>query len=568
MPLMTPIHRRMGEFVLANPFRAATMRIDELAQAVNASIATANRFAKALGFDGYPAMRAALVRGFEATLGPVERLRSAQEQESGVRGAAWIDAVFDHTVANIENTRAQLDAADVEAAVEAIVGARRVLILGAGSSAFLTGLMEHGLSVCHDNVQSLALLGGPSHAARRLYTADSRDLVIALAFPRYVKDTIELARRAAAARARVLGISDGPQSPLAPIASLNLYVKAERRFAATSEAAVLAMIEALIDAVALRTHRSAKSAAEMTEFLLPWLVQPQATLPAANPSTHRPKKHGFTRDRCDSRRRRHDPARGDGFRHRTSVPCRTDRHPDGRAAGAGRWRQRARRRHRRGADARGLSAVQRRARRRLYGGGQARTRRGGDGWRDAWRRRDLLRDARAQSGAGRAARDGSQRARAVRRRGRRCIRGRAGPNSRNRITSHRGASRAVGQGARAAAGAMLDHDAATFAFGASPSQQPAEPLDPDRKHGTVGAVACDQHGHIAAATSTGGITNKQPGRVGDSPIIGAGCYADDATCAVSSTGTGEMFIRLATAHDVAAQIAYRGASLAGPRTTS
>lgn len=202
MPLMTPIHRRMGEFVLANPFRAATMRIDELAQAVNASIATANRFAKALGFDGYPAMRAALVRGFEATLGPVERLRSAQEQEPGVRGAAWIDAVFDQAVANIESTRAQLDAADVEAAVEAIVGARRVLILGAGSSAFLTGLMEHGLSVCHDSVQSLALLGGPSHAARRLYTADSRDLVIALAFPRYVKDTIELARRAAARGAR------------------------------------------------------------------------------------------------------------------------------------------------------------------------------------------------------------------------------------------------------------------------------------------------------------------------------------------------------------------------------
>lgn len=119
--------------------------------------------------------------------------------------------------------------------------------------------------------------------------------------------------------------------------------------------------------------------------------------------------------------------------------------------------------------------------------------------------------------------------------------------------------------ARAAAGAMLDHDAATFAFGAGrPPEppQPHEPLDPDRKHGTVGAVACDVHGHVAAATSTGGITNKQPGRVGDSPIIGAGCYADDATCAVSATGTGEMFIRLATAHDVAAQIAYRSASLA------
>ncbi|MDP9583906.1 UNVERIFIED_ORG: beta-aspartyl-peptidase (threonine type) [Burkholderia contaminans] len=117
----------------------------------------------------------------------------------------------------------------------------------------------------------------------------------------------------------------------------------------------------------------------------------------------------------------------------------------------------------------------------------------------------------------------------------------------------------------AAAGTMLDHDAASFAFGAGQvagSAAPAEPLDPDRKLGTVGAVACDLNGHVAAATSTGGITNKQPGRVGDSPIIGAGCYADDATCAVSATGTGEMFIRLATAHDVAAQIAYRGASLA------
>ncbi|KVO58535.1 isoaspartyl peptidase/L-asparaginase family protein [Burkholderia stagnalis] len=114
--------------------------------------------------------------------------------------------------------------------------------------------------------------------------------------------------------------------------------------------------------------------------------------------------------------------------------------------------------------------------------------------------------------------------------------------------------------AREAAGMLLDHDAATFAFGDG-APRPPEPLDPDRKHGTVGAVARDLHGHVAAATSTGGITNKQPGRVGDSPIVGAGCYADDATCAVSSTGTGEMFIRLATAHDVAAQIAYRGASL-------
>jgi L-asparaginase / beta-aspartyl-peptidase len=79
--------------------------------------------------------------------------------------------------------------------------------------------------------------------------------------------------------------------------------------------------------------------------------------------------------------------------------------------------------------------------------------------------------------------------------------------------------------------------------------------------GTVGAVALDTLGHLAAATSTGGMTNKRYGRVGDSPLIGAGTWADER-CAVSGTGWGEFFIRNAVAHDIAARIAYGGASLA------
>lgn len=81
------------------------------------------------------------------------------------------------------------------------------------------------------------------------------------------------------------------------------------------------------------------------------------------------------------------------------------------------------------------------------------------------------------------------------------------------------------------------------------------------KFGTVGAVALDTQGHLAAGTSTGGLTNKQYGRVGDSPLIGAGTYADDATCAVSATGQGEYFMRAVVAHDVAARMAYGGVSL-------
>jgi beta-aspartyl-peptidase (threonine type) len=102
--------------------------------------------------------------------------------------------------------------------------------------------------------------------------------------------------------------------------------------------------------------------------------------------------------------------------------------------------------------------------------------------------------------------------------------------------------------------AVLDHDAQAMTARA--------PLDNDRKFGTVGAVALDMQGNLAAATSTGGVTNKQMGRVGDAPLVGAGCYASNATCAVSTTGTGEMFIRMVAAYDVAAQMEYLHCTLA------
>jgi beta-aspartyl-peptidase (threonine type) len=98
--------------------------------------------------------------------------------------------------------------------------------------------------------------------------------------------------------------------------------------------------------------------------------------------------------------------------------------------------------------------------------------------------------------------------------------------------------------ARRAEIVALDHDAAF-----------------DTKHGTVGAVALDAEGRLAAATSTGGLTNKAFGRVGDSPLIGCGTYANDLTCAVSCTGKGEEFIRHVVAHDLHCLMAYRGLGL-------
>lgn len=101
--------------------------------------------------------------------------------------------------------------------------------------------------------------------------------------------------------------------------------------------------------------------------------------------------------------------------------------------------------------------------------------------------------------------------------------------------------------AQAAGQTQLDHSGA--------------PLDERSKMGTVGAVALDLAGNLAAATSTGGMTNKLPGRVGDSPLPGAGCYANNASVAVSCTGTGEVFIRTLAAYDISALMEYGGLSL-------
>ncbi|MDD5333160.1 MAG: isoaspartyl peptidase/L-asparaginase [Rhodoferax sp.] len=122
------------------------------------------------------------------------------------------------------------------------------------------------------------------------------------------------------------------------------------------------------------------------------------------------------------------------------------------------------------------------------------------------------------------------------------------------------ARRAQLQRARSSDATLLDHDAAALVF--RPSAAGAPPLDEGSKLGTVGAVALDVHGNLAAATSTGGMTNKRPGRVGDTPLIGAGTYADNRTAAVSCTGSGEMFMRVVAAYDVCARMAYAGQSLA------
>jgi DNA-binding MurR/RpiR family transcriptional regulator len=269
LPTLTRSHRQMADYVLAHPLQAATMPIDELAATLGVSVATANRFARALEFDGYPQFRAALVLGFEATLAPVEKLRNKLEHSATVTDV--FASALAQTQRNIDLTRQSLDAQSCEQAVAAILGARRIYIAGFGSSSWLGGLLQRSLDPYCDNVQLLASVESSSYGARVLARLKPEDLLIAIAYPRYFGDTILLARRARDAGVPVLALTDRVTSPLAPLATVALYAHTESQYFANSEATVLALIEALCSAVAHSAKGSLKAATQLAESVLPWL---------------------------------------------------------------------------------------------------------------------------------------------------------------------------------------------------------------------------------------------------------------------------------------------------------
>lgn len=285
LPSLTRAHRGMADFVLAHPLRVATMPIDELAAATGVSIATANRFARALEFDGYPQFRAALVLGFESTLAPVDKLRD--RLESPATAADVFSNALAEIARNIELTRNAFDADSCEKAVTAILGARRVYIVGYGASSWLAGLLQRNLERNCDYVQALASLEGSSHGARTLARLGSDDLLIALAFPRYFADTVTLAGQASKAGIPLLALTDRVTSPVARLATVALYAHTDSQYLPNSEASALALIEGLSVAVALRAKDSLESAAELAEVLLPWLHDSQTAGARPNAAVRR-----------------------------------------------------------------------------------------------------------------------------------------------------------------------------------------------------------------------------------------------------------------------------------------
>ena len=178
-------------------------------------------------------------------------------------------ATLEEDIRNAQRNLQGLDAEACEQAVDIILGADRVFIIGFGASGFLAGMLQRGLCMHLHSVESLAGPGGVSHAARQMSRMTSKDLVIAIAFPRYLADTVTLANAAKQAGVPVLVLTDKPTSPLAPAASVVLYAVSTRQLIPNSETAALGLIEALSAAVAYRAKTVARPG---DQSVMPWLI--------------------------------------------------------------------------------------------------------------------------------------------------------------------------------------------------------------------------------------------------------------------------------------------------------
>lgn len=269
LPRLTRSHRQVADYVLEHPLEVATLPIDELAALVGVSVATANRFARALDFEGYATFRAELVRGFEPRGTPAESVPGKLVRPATV--SEMFAAALDESRRDIEATRQMLDFTACEAAVERIGKARSVYIAGFAASAWLAGLLQYGLQSSSRDVRLLSGIGGVTHAAGSLMQAGPRDVFICLAFPPYLTDTVALAQIAHEQGCGMVVLTDRPTSPMAPLADVTLYCQIKGGHRVHSETSVLALIEALASAVAMHAPRTIRSAGRMQQSIDRWV---------------------------------------------------------------------------------------------------------------------------------------------------------------------------------------------------------------------------------------------------------------------------------------------------------
>ncbi|MGC5703184.1 MurR/RpiR family transcriptional regulator [Pseudomonas sp. NFXW11] len=269
---LPPSLRKVADFILRHPLKAATLTIEEMAQATLTSPAAVNRLAKALDLGGYSGMKAELVATLQQMVSPVDKLRNELAQRPG--GAFGLHEQLQSASSNLATAATSNHADSFDAFISRLTSARKVYILGFGNSVYLAGLAAATLMPFCADATAISMEGGNENAAYRLAAITAQDVLLAISLPRYSQDTLQLARFAIERGAVVLAITDSPASPLTAIAEHTLFAPCDHPVLTSSNIAVLALIEGLVAGVMARNEKAVKLATELTESVMSYLHIP------------------------------------------------------------------------------------------------------------------------------------------------------------------------------------------------------------------------------------------------------------------------------------------------------
>ena len=261
-------HRRVADYVLAHPFHAATMGIEELAAAAEVSVATINRFSRRLGLAGFAQFKAEYLQLYRRTLAPIEKLKGLEGQAEDAHET--MSRALGGAADNIGQARNLLNAVDCERAIDLILSAKRVTIVGVGTSAALVRFAVDMIGGYCAGIEILDGTGGAGRMIRRVMQIGEGDLVIGISLPRYTRFTIDVLRQARDQGARILAFTDGPSAPAVPFSTVSLFSYADHEVLHGSYTSTVALIEG-VAAVLTRRCQTVDQARALTERLLPHL---------------------------------------------------------------------------------------------------------------------------------------------------------------------------------------------------------------------------------------------------------------------------------------------------------
>lgn len=278
-PGLKPALRKVADFILRNPLRAATMNIDEIAQATGASTAAVNRLAHAIDLAGFTGLRAALVENLLALIAPGDKVRHELNQRSNRPFALELQVRI--AKGNLDMSMAANSENTFNSAADALVNASRLYTLGFGQSHYLAGFATAiFMPVCHD-AATVSGEGGCEAAAYRLAGIGEKDVLLAISLPPYNDQATALARYAKGRKATVIALTDCPASPIARHAGINLYAPSGHPVLGESASCAVGMLEALASTIRHRCEGKASQTLRQAKEALHSLNAPQVKASAA-----------------------------------------------------------------------------------------------------------------------------------------------------------------------------------------------------------------------------------------------------------------------------------------------